>query len=57
MTILKRIPKELAKEVKDQADRQSVLEERKVSDVELIEKYIKQGLKKDKKKRYIKKEK
>jgi len=56
-TTLKRISKELAERLSDQADKESVLQERKVTTVELIEKYCEAGLKKDKKKLLITKSK
>ena len=51
----KQINTELCDQVKVQAAKISVMESRKVTDTEVIERYIKEGISRDKKKRYIKK--
>ena len=54
MITLKRISKELNDLLIEEAAKQSVLLGRKVSDTELLEKYLKCGLSSDHEKRYIK---
>jgi len=51
------INKELARELKEQAARLSVLESKKITQEELVERYIIKGLKAEKKRRFIKSDK